>query len=144
MGSCSSSSGGLKQDGKGGLLLLPSMHLLPLAFGGVWGMDSLMGEPLSNYSKSSTDLLLGALYSDVALPKRGANPLLDREGSYPGTKYVSDLLEAAYLSSNDVTCTGIRNDAGLANCLEDNVPGGRSWVRGNVKGTASDVTIAMH
>jgi hypothetical protein len=70
-GSCSSGSGGLKQDGKGGLLLLPSTHLLPLAPGGVRGMNSLAGELLSNYSESSTNLLFSAPYSDVALPKEG-------------------------------------------------------------------------
>ena len=76
-----------------------------------------MGEPLSNYSKSGTDLLFGAPDSDVALPKRGAASLLDGEGGHPGAGYVSDLFKATSLSSNDVTCTGVRNDAGHGELL---------------------------
>jgi hypothetical protein len=100
--SCGSSSGGLRQDGKGERRFLPRTHLLPFAFG-VRGMNPLTSEPLSNYSESGTDLLFGAPYSDVALPKGGAGPLLDGEGGHSGTRYVGDLLEAASLSSNDVT-----------------------------------------
>jgi hypothetical protein len=31
----------------------------------------------------------------------------------------------------------------MANHLEDNVPGGRSRARGNIRGTTSDVTVMM-
>ena len=72
----------------------------------------LTGELLSNYSKSSTDLLFGAPDSDMALPKRGTVSLLDGEGGHSGAGYVGDLFKAASLSSNDVTCAGVRNDAG--------------------------------
>jgi hypothetical protein len=112
MGSCSRGGGELGRDGKGELLLLPSMHLLPLALCRAWGTNPLASEPLSNYSKSGTDLLFSALYSDVALPKRGASLLLDREGGDSGARYVGNLPEAASLSSSDVTCAGVRNDAG--------------------------------
>jgi len=112
MVSCCSSSGGFKRDGKGGLLLLPSTRLLPLALCRTWGTDPLTSEPLSNYSKSGTDLLFGAPDSDVALPKRGAASLLDGEGGYSSAGYVSDLFKAASLSSNDMTCAGVRNDTG--------------------------------
>jgi hypothetical protein len=74
-------------------------------------MDSLASKPLSDYSKSSTDLLFGAPDSDMALPKGGTIPFLDREGSHSSAGYVGDLLEAASLSSDDVTCAGVRSDA---------------------------------
>jgi hypothetical protein len=48
----------------------------------------------------------------MALPKGGAGLLLDGEGGYSGARYVSNLLEAMFLSSNDMTCAGIRNNAG--------------------------------
>ena len=110
--SCCSGSGGFERDGKGGWLLLPSAGLLPFAPCRVWGIDLLTGEPLSNYSKSGTDLLFGALDSDMALPKRGAISLLDGEGGHSSARYVGGLFKAASLSSNDMTCTGVRNDAG--------------------------------
>jgi hypothetical protein len=80
MGSCGRGSGELGRDGKGELLLLPSTHLLPLALCGARGTNPLASELLSNYSESGTDLLFSAPYSDVALPKQGASPLLDGEG----------------------------------------------------------------
>jgi hypothetical protein len=142
MGSCGSSSRGLEWDGKGGLLLLPSTHLLPFAFGRVQGMNLLTCEPLSNYSESGTNLLFCAPYSDVALPKRGASPLLDGEGGYLSAKYVGNLLEAASLSSNDMTCTGVRNDAGHGKPLR----GQRSWreVLGEGEHKGDDVRCHRH
>ena len=63
-------------------MLLPSTCLLPFAPCRVRGTDLLTGELLSNYSKSSTDLLFGAPDSDMALPKRGTVSLLDGEGGH--------------------------------------------------------------
>jgi hypothetical protein len=80
-------------------------------------VDLLPSEPLSKNSESSTDLLLGAPDSDMVLPKQGATVVLDGEGSNMCTRYVCDLFKATSLSSNDMTCTGIRNDTGHGETL---------------------------
>ena len=75
-------------------------------------MDLLPSEPLSNYSKSGTDLRFGAPNSDMVLSERGVSMILDGKGSNTSTRNISNLLKAVSLLFDDVTCTGVRNDAG--------------------------------
>jgi hypothetical protein len=75
-------------------------------------VDSLPSELLSYNFESGTVLRFGAPDSDVALPERGANLILDGKGSYLCTRDICNLFEAAALSSNHMTCAGVRNNTG--------------------------------
>jgi hypothetical protein len=76
----------------------------------VGGANLLSNKPLSYNFKSGTNLLFGALDSDVALPEQGANLILNGKGSHLCTRNICNLIEAAALLSDHVACTGVRND----------------------------------